>query len=285
MKKLISLVVLSLSTSSFAAVMEQGQSTASLDLSYTTASALYNGGGNSSSFEGASTTFINYGFSYASGLGSDNQLEARVAYTSSSLSGGDFGGEEGSSNFTEDGDSVSEVSEVSLKWTKTISEDKMTDIYVKFAHPGTNTNTDEKLFIGVNDFTSHLALGMIKSYQLSNLWSYSFDLNYTHRLQSDDVPDSDQMGGQINFQNNWGYQYSNRTTLSTGFAYRETLSGPNVGPDDFYAVKERLLGLSFAGSYYFPDSGSWLGTSLFRKVYGANTDVSTTLSFNIGKYF
>ena len=284
MNKLISLVVLSLSTSSFAAVLDQGQSTASLDFSYTTANALYNGDGNTSSYGDASTTFMNYGFTFARGLGSDNQLDARVAYTSSTLSGGDFGG-------TKDGDSVSEVSEISLKWTRTITEDKATDVYAKFAHPGTNNNpgaktdNDRKLFIGVNDFTSHLALGLIKSYRLSNLWSYAFDLNYTHRFQSDDVPDSDQMGGQLNFQNNWGYQYSDTTSLSMGFAYRETLSGPNIGGADFYAVKERLLGLSFAGSYFFPDSGSWLGASLFQKVYGANTDVSTTFSFNIGKYF
>lgn len=292
MKKLILSSLVCGTLSAYANVMDSGQQMMSLDLSYTTASQLLGGGGafvgSGTGYGGARTTFLNYGLGYGVGLGSSYQLDARVAYTSSSINGASFGGEASDQNdrsVARDGDSVSELSEVSLKLTKTVSDDGSLDMYVKFATPGTNTNTDEKLFIAVNDFTNHLAIGVVKTYPQSNLWSFSYDLNFTHRFQSDDVPDSDQMGGQINLSGNWGYQYSDQTSLSTGFAYRETLSGPNIGEADFYAVKERLFGLSFAGSYYMPNSGSWLGYSLFQKIYGANTDASTTLSFNIGKYF
>lgn len=290
-KLLISSLVLG-AMSSQASVMNRGQQMMSLDTSFTTASKLFGGGGafvgGGTGYGGARTTFLNYGIGYGVGIGSEYQIDARVAYTTSSISGGSFGGEPNNStdrSVARDGDSVSEVSEVSLKVTKTISEDGSMDFYVKYATPGSNTNTDEKLFIAVNDFTNHLALGLLKTYSLSNLWSFSYDLNYTHRFQSDDVPDSDQMGGQVNLQGNWGYRYSDQTTLSTGFALRETLSGPDIGGADFYAVKERVLGASFAGSYYMPNSGSWLGYSLFQKLYGANTDSSTTLSLNWGKYF
>lgn len=292
MKKLIISSMIFGSMSTYASVMTSGQQMMSIDLSYTTASQLYGASGafvgSGDSYGGGSTVFLNYGLNYGVGLGSDYQLDARVAYTSSSISGASFGGDPANANdrqVARDGDSVSEVSEVSLKVTKTISDDGSMDFYVKYATPGNNTNTDEKLFIAVNDFTNHLALGIVKSYPQSDLWSFSYDLNYTHRFQSDDVPDSDQMGGQLNLSGNWGYQYSNQSTLSTGFAFRETLSGPKIGEADFYAVKERLFGLSFAGSYFMPDSGSWIGYSLFQKVYGANTDSSTTLSLNYGLYF
>lgn len=269
------------SLSTNASVMKDGEQFLALDYSMTSADKLWVGNGNDRSYNGGETTYINYGLSYGRGFGSGLQLDLRLGYATSEMSGGNFG-------LAADGDKEKDLNEVSLKLTYNLitNSGHSTNIFFKYQHPGANTEPTGTKFIALNDFTTQYIFGFEEEVYFNRL-VLKFDVNYALRSSLDAAGQDGLPGNQLNASLTSNYSFTNRIIAGAGFVYRSTEDGLTLPltNDKFYAAKEKFFGYSLAGTYSFPESQSFVGLTRFSKTSGRNTDQSTTWSAFYGFSF
>ena len=309
--KIVSTLVLgtALSLTANAAVMDKGVQTLTFDYSRTSANSIWKGDNKINYFcantgSGADcgngigqTTYTTYSLGHGIGLGWGLQLDTRVTYTVSVM---DYGSHPAQAVGPVDAPQK-DISEVSLRLTKNlISKEKHgTDVYLQYKHPGGNDEPQNPTFLAVNDYSSHLTLGVTETLNLVKNWTWIFDASYTKRSTADKLKAFDLPADQLNFRLDLPYQFSDRISAGAGLTYLHTTGGPDIGGSDwgagnvlfsaaghppFYAVRERFVGYSMFGSYYIPKADAWVGLSRFRKLSGRNTDISRTWAVFLGMY-
>ncbi|MBT7608837.1 MAG: hypothetical protein HN576_03720 [Bacteriovoracaceae bacterium] len=303
--KILLLAGLFLSTGLYANVLDNGSQVLSIDYSQTNAQSLWKGSSTENYFcnntgSGAScdtgigkTTYSTYSLNYGRGLGLGLQADFRLTYATSIIEHGSH------PNPTVGGVDTkqSKISEISLKMTKNLisKSSHSTNVYFQYKSPGANSEVANPTFLSVNDFSTHMTLGLTETLSLFENWRWIFDVNYTKRSRADLLESFELPADQINVTLDLPYQLSERISAGMGLVMRHTTNGPDIGGSDwgtinaaaggipaFYAIKEQFVGYSMSGSYYFPKSNTWVGASRFTKLTGRNTDQSTTWALFYG---
>jgi hypothetical protein len=305
--KIVKALVLALvvSTSVHANVLDDGAQTVFVDYSQTSAHSLWKGNSDENYFcnnsgTGAScdtgiakTTYKTYSLNYGRGFAWGLQADFRLSYATSIIEHGTH-----PALLVGPVDSKqSEISEVSLKLTKNLisTSAHSTNVYFQYKSPGGNSEVANPTFLAVNDFSTHMVLGVTESLSLIKNWRWVLDVNYTKRSRADLLDSFELPADQINVALDLPYQLSERVNVGVGMVMRHTTSGPDIGGSDwgtinaaaggipaFYAIKEQFIGYSMSGSYYFPKSNTWIGASRFTKLSGRNTDQSSTWALFYG---
>ena len=242
------------------------------------------------------TTYKTYSLNYGRGFAWGLQADFRLSYGTSIIEHGTH-----PNALVGPVDSKqSKISEVSLKLTKNLisTSAHSTNVYFQYKSPGGNSEVANPTFLAVNDFSTHMVLGVTESLSLIENWRWILDVNYTKRSRADLLDSFELPADQINVTLDLPYQLSERVSAGVGMVMRHTTSGPDIGGSDwgggkplftaaggippFYAIKEQFVGYSMSGSYYFPKSDTWIGASRFTKLSGRNTDQSSTWALFYG---
>ena len=290
-KMIIASALIASSSISVASVLGDGQQVFSADVSYTSADKLWMGNESDLDFGGAKTAYYNYAVEYKRGIKWGLQLDGRLGYTVSRINDGAF------SDATESNGNDS-ISEISLKVTKNLHKNSVhdLDIYFKYRHPGSDSDPTAPAFLAVNDFSSHMVLGLADTFTITNSFLLNVDLSYIKRSHADSLDAFELPADQIDFKLNAPIYINEKLMIFPGVAFRHTMSGPGLstsgfnsisaqaGVPAFFAARERFFGYLLGASYYMPNLNSGLGFSVFKKASGQNTDQSTTMSVSWGVY-
>ena len=181
----------------------------------------------------------------------------------------------------------SQISEMHLGAGYRIYKKRYHEYYanLKYIHPGKYGRRHPE-FLSFNDFSQYLQLSLSSKHYFKK-WEVSPLLMYKRKTAG---PGNSHAGAELKGL----YQLNSRLKFGPGFDYFTTFGGRDVADDDFVAFtlrndffpvwnkKEKWLGLSMFAAYLLPESFI-VDFYVHRKLWGENTDISTTFSIGIGK--
>jgi hypothetical protein len=282
--------------------------TITTDVSYTSARELWKGNSEEVTFQDAEgdvhtstagnpleakTKFYNFGLTIGyQKLPFGLTTELRLDYTVSKIRNATH---PNPANGMEDS-GLSRLSGAELKLSKNIINNNFSfGTYFSFRHPIDSKPTAPS-FIALNDFSTHLSFGLNSSYKLTPSTYLYYDVKYTKRSLDSKYDSFDLLSNKINMKIDLLYLYDQKISFGGGLVWNHTFSGPDISTSEFgsattaikhpvfYLARERFLADNFYLNYYYSHS-SWYGVSRLQKIWGRNTDRSTTTTVYYGFSF